>query len=53
MFLNRFRGLFAEVLPMAVWWPSSPEPNALGWRTMFTALQCHTKMLYLIPEIAR
>jgi len=25
MFLNRFRSLFAEVLPMVTWWSSSQE----------------------------
>ena len=32
MFLNRFRGLFAEALPTAVWWPSSPEGKAWDQR---------------------
>ena len=34
MFLNRFRSLFAEVLPTVVWWPSSPEGRVCGQRTV-------------------
>ena len=48
MFLNRFRGLFAEALPTAVWWPSSPEGKVCDQRTV-TVVPYHThmKIMYL------
>ena len=47
MFLNRFRSLFAEDLPTAVWWPSSPEGRVCGQRTTVTVVPYLTHNKYM------